>query len=179
MNSYNAENVAKNTDEFKQFFKANQDLLNRFAFDKLYENFKPYFRENFDDTTVRTSDLTYLLYKSGFDPLNYLSTVPEFYSFHLEDVGIDTINIYFNIRRIDNRAFCSSPFKKFIFKHKNVVFLTNAIFWNLDDILIIWPGTKEEFFKICPGSPSRLFSGSTVTLKCTDGDYNYSSRTVI
>lgn len=176
MSNDNSQNLRKNIDKFKRFLEANQDLLNRFAFDKLYENFKPYFREKFSYTGMRTTDLTYLLYKSGFDPLKYLSTVPEYYSFRLEDVGIDTVNIDFNIRRIDNRAFCSSPFKKFIFKHKNVVFLTSSIFWNLDDISIIWPGTKAEFFKICPSPPSTFFSGSTGTLRCTDGDYSYNFK---
>ena len=85
--------------DVKDFLSKNKNLINKSDFTSLYELAS---KERFYGESI--SQMTYLFYEIGIDPLQYMNFIPETFALNL-NLPITTINIPDNIESIYPRAF--------------------------------------------------------------------------
>jgi len=95
-----------NIDAIKNFLKEYAPNINQRQFDLIY-------RKWFSDEVAPTKVLTELLYKSGVDPLEYMTVIPTYYARNSDKV--DSIFIPSNIAEIADNAFEDSNLRQLNF----------------------------------------------------------------
>ena len=178
-----------NQKKLKEFLNDNEDLLNSYNFEKLYEKV--------NGSVLYTVYLTVLLYSSGIDPLSYMSYVPKNFlhydpeSLHDYDIiwlssNVPTkIIIPKNIKVIQENAFrFNEDVKNIVIESSDITF-SNNIFNFMDNITIEYNGTFKDFVisylnyrKQTSTSNKELINlrdillKTTGTLECIDDSYN-------
>lgn len=175
--------------KLKEFIDDNEDLLNSYNFEKLYEKVK--------GSVLYTVYLTVLLYSSGIDPLPHMSYVPENF-LHYDPNSIDDsdkvwlsnnvptkIIIPKNIKTIRENAFrLNKDIKNIVIESSDITF-SNNIFNFMDNITIEYNGTFKDFVmsylnyrKQTSTANKKLINLRDImlrtsgTLECIDDSYN-------
>ena len=97
-----------------QFLERHKDLVNLMNMQDLYQSF---FEENMSSYFSRFNDinsvnqLTYIFLKAGFDPLQYMNSVPKGYALNL---GLEEVVIPSCITAINDAAFMGNPSLKYL-----------------------------------------------------------------
>lgn len=164
-------------DELKEFCTKYRDLILNNNFDDLYHRaaWDPY---------IRSRDLTYLLMKTGIDPLKYMTRV---FSMMFQGLGgFSTLTIPKNIEEIDNGAFMeiNPKIRTIIIENKDIILSERMFIGPVDDLDIIYNGTMEDFENVVikkeafsrsktrPDSVKRMIKEiDHCKITCTDGDY--------
>ena len=139
--------------EVKDFLSENKDLINAFDFTTLYELARKKGYAN------RISEMTYVFYHSGIDPLEYMKSVPDSFAIHL-DLPDTVIYIPDQIKHIYPYAFADINATKIIapanlkstpLSKKRLSFENNAAFAHCKDLIEIDFSKCHSYEKIGKG----------------------------
>lgn len=144
----------------QEFIENNIQLIDNNEYQKLYTLIH--------DASVYAADiskLTHILLESGINPLEYMSTMPTYYSAYL---SIDSVDIPSNIVYIEESAFEYCDKLTSVVLPQSVKTIDEFVFYSCSKLTrVTYLGTMEQFQEI---DIARRWADDTITqIECTDG----------
>lgn len=137
------------TNEVKDFIEQNIELIDMEFFELLYHNAS----HTFNSGAKEIGELTAVLQSAGIFPLEYMSTVPNFFVFNKD---IKKIIIPSNIKGLRPLALFRGDLS-----------LTDEGF---NEFRVLYEGTVDQWFKLADRQYTFInFAGQVKAIECSDG----------
>ena len=157
--SYQSNIKKRRLEETANFIMQHKDEINQREYDVLYRLA--------DESDIFVWLLTYILFKSGIEPLKYVEFVPKYYMSYSDYEGI--YRIPDNIIIIDDWTFNHSKKLTHVIIPKSVKSIGFNAFTECDKLeRITYEGTIEEWNEVLKYD-SWIGQNMSTTIHCTDG----------